>query len=332
MIKILAVCPTPTDATSFYRCVWPLAKLQSDGEISFDTVTERDWVKMAVADIVFLQRPYLPKHKTICEEAKLWGKKIWLDYDDWLYDVPATNPAHGVYSNNTVQEVMDYCIEQADVITVSTSPLQKLLAAKFPHKSFVVVPNGIDLELFSYRDVNWESRKAFVAWRGGSTHEKDVATVAEQLISLSKRNTQWRFLFFGHDFTFLNMLMPKNSYIFVGKFDTANYMKKLHSIQAPIHIVPLEFNDFNDAKSNIAWLEATWAGSAVIAPDMVEWKRPGVLTYKTPQEFEAAVQHLITNPGKIEELNKASWKDILTNYDLKVTNKKRLEVIKELKV
>jgi hypothetical protein len=55
-----------------------------------------------------------------------------------------------------------------------------------------------------------------------------------------------------------------------------------------------------------------------------------VLLYKDAKEFKKQVQTLISNPGLIQELNEASWKDILTNFDLKVTNEKRLEVIRRL--
>jgi hypothetical protein len=168
--RVLAICPAPSDATAFYRAVWPLARLEREGRITFQVVTDDHWIEFAKADIIFLQRPHLPKYVKMAQEAKLWGKTLWVDYDDLLFKVPETNPAHKIYSNESVQGSMKVCLELADIVTVSTEPLREALSVY--NKNVVVLPNAIDLDLLNYRNVNWTARKTLIAWRGGSTHEK----------------------------------------------------------------------------------------------------------------------------------------------------------------
>jgi len=53
--------------------------------------------------------------------------------------------------------------------------------------------------------------------------------------------------------------------------NTAKYFDKIKEIAPEAFIFPLEDNDFNRCKSNIAWIEATLAGAACIASTLPEF-------------------------------------------------------------
>jgi hypothetical protein len=165
-------------------------------------------------------------------------------------------------------------------------------------------------------------------WRGTNTHEMDVASVAPQIVELSKKYPNWRWLFMGSDFRMLEAFMAPKTYGYAGTFpEMSVYLRKLAELSAPIHIVPLVDNKFNHSKSNLAWLEATWAGSAVVAPLMPEWDRH-IATYNS--NFKGTVELLMSSPDDIKALNDQSWDLIQSEYLIEHTNKERLAIFNGL--
>jgi hypothetical protein len=84
--------------------------------------------------------------------------------------------------------------------------------------------------------------------------------------------------------------------------------------------VPLVDNEFNRAKSNIAWLEGTWAGAKTIASDLPEFNKPGVTVYK---------------PGELPRNNftpdsEISWDYISKNLTLDLINASREHILDTL--
>jgi hypothetical protein len=327
-MKILAICPNSQDATAFYRVLMPLLNLQKTGHITFEITDNPSFAKLLEADIVFLQRPCTEAHLGIAERCKLYNKPLVVDYDDNLFVVPESNPAYSFYATESVRNSMAKCIQLADHVIVSTKPLQAYLTPL--NASISVVPNSLDLSLMPERKVNWEHRKTDIMWRGTNTHTADVASVAPQIAELSKLYPNWRWLFMGVDYRMLEAFMAPGTYGYAGNFpEMSVYLRKLQQLSAPIHIVPLEDNEFNKAKSNLAWLEATWAGSAVIAPDMEEWNLDCTIPYETGK-FGQVVSGVMHDPDMIKEFAEASWELIQSEYLIEHVNQKRLEIFRSL--
>lgn len=323
-MKILAIAPNPNDATAFYRVVTPFLNLQKEGYATVTIRTEPNFVELLDADIVFLQRPCTEGHLGIAERCKLYHKPLVVDYDDNLFEVPEANPAHKFYANPAIRNAMTKCLQLADHVMVSTAPLKAYLNAL--NGSISVVPNALDLSIMPERKVSWEQRNTDILWRGTNTHEADIASVAKEIVALSNQYPNWRWLFMGCDFRLLESFMAPNTYGYAGMFgEMAVYLTKLQQISAPIHVVPLEINAFNEAKSNLAWLEATWAGSAVVAPDMPEWQIPHIVNYK-PEMFSTIVEIMMKDPLAIKARNDASWELITSEYLIEHTNRKRKEI------
>lgn len=324
-MKILAICPNPNDITALYRVVGPLSALHREDKIELTVSDKLDYIQFNLCDVVLIQRPASKAFLEYCNFVKNWNKPLWLDFDDDLLNVPEDNPAY-VYYGPAAKEVIIKCLKLADLCTVSTDAL-KTSYDQYCNR-IEVVPNALDLKSLPQRNINWEKRDQLVLWRGGGTHEPDVFTVRQQIIDLAKAYPNWKFVFMGHDFKWLKWELGKQ-YIHVGKMDPAIYMKTLGTLQAPIHIVPLVDNLFNRAKSNIALLEATWAGSAVIAPGMPEWS--DAVVYNTPDEFKDKLQVLLDKPNLMKQFHDRAWDNIQQNYLLSKVNKQRLKLISELK-
>ena len=131
--------------------------------------------------------------------------------------------------------------------------------------------------------------------------------------------------FFGRPDWRCNKLGDVHSYR-----DVFSYMEQLHGLAPAIHIVPLCDIPFNRAKSNNAWLEATSTGAIVVAPDLPEWRRPGVLLYKQGGFYEIVRTAMaMTEKQRLNEVAK-SRKYILENLTLSIVNKQRREILNNL--
>ena len=119
----------------------------------------------------------------------------------------------------------------------------------------------------------------------------------------------------------------------MGHLDPIDYHQFIRKIFPAICIVPLVNNAFNQAKSNIAWIEATSAGAVTLAPDMPEWRRPGVVLYNDADTFRDRLLKLIAvgNEGRAKVWN-ASRRWIEKNLTLATVNELRRDVIEDLEL
>jgi hypothetical protein len=76
-------------ACSFYRSMGVLPKLSKlDPQITVEPLDMRDWHDIVDTDIVFFERPSQSHVYTGMEQIKDFGLKVWLDFDDDLFNVP----------------------------------------------------------------------------------------------------------------------------------------------------------------------------------------------------------------------------------------------------
>ena len=119
--------PNPTDATSFYRAVGPLQDLKRKMGFILQIGSDVNWATLKGTDAVFMQRPFTKNHVQILEMAQANGKKVWVDYDDDLFSVPRSNRTFRLYGDAKNQNNIAQIVAKADVITVSTPQLQRVL-------------------------------------------------------------------------------------------------------------------------------------------------------------------------------------------------------------
>ena len=114
--------------------------------------------------------------------------------------------------------------------------------------------------------------------------------------------------------------------------DKNAYFRYLSQIEGSISIVPLSHRkselNFNKSKSNIAWLEATYAGMVSLAPNWPEWRKPGIINYIDDLDFKEKLTAMIEGKYDLESLHKLSWQYICSELTLDKTNQQRLSVIR----
>jgi hypothetical protein len=323
------ICDGPSDSTSFYRAMGPLGTLaRTVPWLELTMYGEWTWAAFKMIDVLFMQRPFSRDHLQIAQTAKQNAKKIWLDYDDYLLDVPTENPLHRLYSQCT--EEMKALLKLADVVTVSTDHLKRLLQGETAAE-IVVIPNALDDTLFTWRPKGSAVKtRPIVAWRGSETHINDLLEVRDGYAEIVKRlGDGWQFHFWGHLPFYISRMVDKPVHHMPSSIVTYHHEFAL-SVPA-IVVVPLADGHFNRSKSNCAWIEATLAGAVTVAPNWPEWNRKGVFNYENPANFAQVVigvSHM--TPEERQRANVEAWKEVCANYLLTKVNNQRISVLDKL--
>jgi glycosyltransferase involved in cell wall biosynthesis len=328
MFNLATICPNSTDATSFYRGVGPLAELRRKrNDLSLCIFNEVNWATLKLMDAVFMQRPFTNGHLRLCELIKTNKLPLWIDLDDDLFSVPKDNPSFSTYSKPEIQKNIAQCLAMADVISVSTEHLARRLCEL--NKNIVVINNALDSRIVGKHHEAAIDRQPLIMWRGSKTHKKDLSTVAESCIKLAEKHPEATWLFMG-DAPWFADYMPEQKVICADALDPIEYWDLLGKTKPSIFIVPLDNSPFNHSKSNIAWIEASWAGAATVAPNFGEWKKPGISNYANQGEFCAHVSHLLDYPTKRVKFAHESWEHIAHNLLLDDVNKQRDNILEGL--
>lgn len=328
MIKVLATLPQLTDATAFYRGTYPLGKLNREGHIQLILNNDWAWYHLCMGNILFMQRPFLDGHVKLAEMAKTQGVPIVIDYDDDFLSCPTDNPNYETYSRPEIRENIYKLVNMADAVIVSTVTLIDRLKKLNPNVRAYLIHNATDFELMDRLVVPFKEPQKIVMWRGTNTHERDLMSIGHELIEVACANPDWKFYFIGYKPWFLMERMLPNQAVHIPGKEIFDYLKYLQELQPGIMIVPLANNEFNQAKSNIAWQEGTMAGSIVIAKGLSEWQQPGILSYQEPHAFKDLLENAIQSEFTGAVLK--SFEHIKENYNLEKTNQQRLKVFHEL--
>lgn len=326
MIRVLTFAPSLVDGTSFYRLggVMPyLNKEYSDIEIYDASHKDQpNWHDYAGFDIVVFQRPFIEPHLKMISMMKLMGLKIIIDYDDDILNLPIHNPYYINYNGNRGN--IENIIKMADEVWVSTPALKETIVKL--NKNVTVVPNAHNDYIFPVnKKMPFNSKTKKVAYRGGTTHEMDVYSRLDEWVSIVNKNMKTTFYFIGARFPYLESKCGDNYNIVPGSH-ILDYFRNINMINPNIFIYTLEDTQFNRAKSNISWIEATYAGAAVLAPDYLsEFIRPGIISFnESMQDIFNAVKK---NNLLLQEMNEESWDYIQNKLLLSYVNQKRYQSI-----
>ncbi len=324
--------PSLNDATSFYRGAYPIAELRQRCT-NFVSIGGKEWSEASIrmSDGTFFQRPFMSDHKLAIQMSQDVGRKVWVDYDDNLFEVPTDNPTYSKYSASECIETVKWILSNADIVTVSTQRLAEIYGAY--NKNIRVVPNAIDMDLKSMKERGTPgARNKIMAWRGSRTHQRDVFTYASSIVNTSRdqKNMDWSWHFIGDNLWFLTDSMPHTRTFITRSIGPIEYHKHISALRPAAFIVPLCDSDFNRCKSNIAWIEATFAGAVAIAPDWPEWRHPGVLLYNNEAQFEEAMYHVMSGRVNVANTVATSWDYIQEHLTLSKVNEIRIDVLCEL--
>jgi len=268
---------------SFYR-LWPFAciegvQVHEEPTVGLGTTHKMDWVVFhQPIDTITLQ------YISYCKQM---GVKVWVDMDDLVLEnsVPPANPAAHFFRPEHVQKTLRLSIEAADVVSVTTETLKTALVQWWKVKSekVYVIPNALPDAIWATKRRHRPNKPAKIMWRGSITHMGDLLLMRDAF----KDYDNIDFVFYGHEPWMLYKRYGGSlSKLMLKDWRTGffNFLDDLAAENSDFGIVCLENVPFNYAKSNIAWLEFTWAGMATIAPRyMPEFDMPCIIGYGKPK-------------------------------------------------
>lgn len=281
--------------------------------------------------VIFYRVPASEKGLELLEEARRLGLICFFDIDDMVFDVEE-------YSRNTnilhlppeeVESLLDggrlYCdmLKACDNSIASTD----IIAARMRHfglKSVHVVENCLDARAL---DLAAEMRRrpqarpdgtVVIGYGSGTrTHDADFTTVADAILAVLRRHPEAVLAIHGY-LTLPDSFDAVADRVFRVPFlDTDDYMRALASWH--ISIAPLEPSVFNEAKSNIKFLEASIMGvPSVCTPtepfrSVIEHGRTGFLP-ETIEDWTETLSRLVQDADLRHRVAEAARAVVLARY------------------
>lgn len=312
--KILYYALQPNDSTSFWRIkgIFPFIE-SSDFELIDSSYTVNfNWSVLINCSVLIMQRPFAPDHVRLMTLAKDMGIKIILDYDDSLNCIDEYNPTFANYALN--QKSLQECLRLADELWVSTVAIAK----EYRHPKTFIIPNAHNDYLFPVKGKKPFKANQKVMYRGGSSHQADVNEIADDLVKVMNDNTDWTFIFMGDMYTYLSQRTGDNHHL-VGAMSIIQYFNYLHEENPSIMIFPLRNTRFNHCKSNISWIEGTYAGAAFFGnKELPEFNLSCISPLSDLMKIDTDV---------LKDCNEKSWEYIQDNLLLSKVNEIRTERI-----
>ncbi len=320
-------CHKPSDGTAFYRAISPLSHLKKmpmgqDFDIWY--LEDSSMNSAMLTDLAFFQRPCTYREVESIRFFKRAGVPVVVDYDDLVLDYPTDLPSYFEFAEPTIRDAILYCMQEAAAVMVSTPLIKESILRMFPEQRVYVVPNALH-PVFHPEQVKPQTNT--ILWRGTNTHMRDLMTFAGALQDFAANHTDV-LTFYGYYPWFLENVIPKAQFeVEKPQGSVPNYLARLKQIAPRFGIVPLHDSPFNRAKSNLAWLEMTWAGAVCLVPNWPEWDHPGNLTYSGPGDFLSKLEQLVhLSEQEMEEMRLQSWNHLCEHYSLGRVNRLREQI------
>lgn len=344
MKNVLILCPQGASPVQIYRGIGVLEQLRKiDPQISvFHPIHNDPWESLIHADVVYAMRTSNARDLAFLHTAQAMGIPVWYDADDDYFGVTPDSPVFAAYQNPTIQKAISQFLSLSDYVTVSTQDLKNKFEKYRDGKPIEVVNNALDDYIFRDGDIFPAGQaRQIIAWRGGATHQADLACFADQFWEFFDSPTahEWKAQFIG----FYPLIIeegldwcPKNytARMLINEYDPRyyQYVRSLRDGVKPFAMaVPLRDNPFNRAKSNIAALEAVYAGAVPVVPNWEEWQFPGAIRYDKREDFGKC---LLKISRMKESTRKEIWQEnikfIEEKYLLSKVNAQRVEIVNRL--
>ncbi len=311
MIKALVVDSTKLDGVSWWRNARPLSimRKQFRDRIDIKQVTENvDIREVMASDVVIMFRPTSPQSLGFVHNCKALGAKIILDLDDDIWNLDPFHPAFGDFEG--MRETARNIFHAADFVWCSTKQLQ-FAADCFGNSE--VIPNAILPGDLPDKPAEWKG-KGVAMWRGFNNQIADIMSPEAMATYEAARDLYDRWQFAGY----LPPMAHRENVQYIRGVPPLVYFLNLQQTGANVFWKPLKDCKFNDAKSNIAWLEATMCGAVCVT------------NYAGREGWEYASPDFITNNDDAAKIWEASVKAILRDYNLLEVNERRFKTIENL--
>jgi len=305
-LKILAV-PANHGGCSYYRIIMPMQKLAQKcpdkvevvfelNPLQWDDKTKQPVEGMEVsdnmkkADIVFTQNisnfgaRYMVE---LVQKTKEMNKFFHYDTDDLLTDLYEGHRLEDLYKNHKLDELTKAIYNNADLVSVTQRKFAERVTP-FVKGTLVVIKNAIDYDLPCWNFPKPQVPKKApcrIGWVGGIHHEQDLKQVPNVAMGINAKvgpeKVHWRFfgrpplkkgdkgdwqqdVWNNYEKILTRGIRHRNWAVYPA-MPSHTYGAMFPNMD--IAIAPLEWNNFNDSKSEIKLMECGRYGIPLIATD-----------------------------------------------------------------
>lgn len=275
----------------FWRLLWPQFVLNMTGKaaVHHSHLFIRDFLHYSRASVIHIQRQskytqynFYSKLSSMKDRLKF---RLVYDVDDIIFfeDVPIYNSAKKEISSIEMRESSQKIMELCDEMTVSTPFLREYYLQKTSQKNITVIPNYIplfwmgnyyseELILNKYRKHKQRPR---ILYAGSGSHfdvgmktkdfHDDFYHIRDAVI---RTKDEFKWVFVGAFPPTLVALLQAGDIEYHPWVDLEKYPRFLMSLNCNMAIAPLMESDFNRAKSDIKFLEASALGMPIACQDL----------------------------------------------------------------
>lgn len=287
------------DGVGYYRMRLPLDELERQGHaVEYRGTLQWQHGKRPGNHVLVGQRISNVAPSTHWETARGEVRRVFELDDDLLNVDPTSEKARAFYDDPGVRSRLLANLRTADVVTVSTEYLARVVRHEYGVDAPIhVLPNCLDPAVLELPPVD-QAGPVTVGWAGSDTHRGDFEHVRKPLKRWFARHPEVGFRMMGVPYGFLvDRPAPAKPWVPVWD-DPIAYMREL---DWQIGIAPLVNTQFNRCKSALKALEYAARGIVVIASDV--------------EPYRDFVQHGVTGFLVQQEREWASYLDALTTHD-----------------
>jgi glycosyltransferase involved in cell wall biosynthesis len=330
---VLFVVGTDVDYVNRYRVDHPIEELTANGM----TADRVQYYELTLDELkyyhafVFYRCPILPIIKEFIKLAKANNKVCFFSVDDLVIDTKYTDTLEVVkkmpasdkekYDNGVrrMRATMDMC----DYGMATTERLAEELEKNGLKDVFIdrnVASDGmIKYSKEAVETVNRDPKKIVIGYFSGSaTHNGDFMMIAPALLKIMKKYNNVYLKIGG----FLDL--PKDFNCVGSRVMRMAFKKNWRELPAEIaecdmNIAPLEHSIFNEAKSEIKWLEAALVKVPTVASRigafarMIDDGRTGILVEDNEGSWFGAMERLVRDEKERREIGEAAYDYVMAN-------------------
>lgn len=301
------------DGCDLYRIILPLVTLKQQGyPVEWSNNINRIADNGDKWDILVLTRLYtlVPEIRAkLFPMMKAAGKKIVLDIDDDLWELPPWNR----YQVTDIDGLSDM-VSQVDMVTVSTQPLFDRI--KMLNPNVRLLPNAIAPSMWGFN--RKEARFVdglTVGVHGGDSHSRDWAVLVELFTDLALSFPELKFVVSGYNPPELDVLDVPGFADRYTKLPWASIREFPVLVgQVDIGLCPLSDDAFNRSKSALKWMEYGALGipavcSPVVYPTVVRHGYNGYIA-RTPDEWYEYVSDLVKSASLRNRIGQQARREV----------------------
>jgi glycosyltransferase involved in cell wall biosynthesis len=296
-----------------YRCYGPALSLEDRFDSNFlmqSEVPNRGFEYLDGIDVVILQRAVGTLFLDIIAECKRRDIVVIFESDDDLFHIHKSNPSAPFWHRRSVQKVLYAQLQQVDHVITSTIPLKAAIANEghLAGSAITVCYNHLNPHMWGEEvtgvhvqprylnariDEHGTRPYRVIGWQGSATHDLDFKQALPALTRIVTEHDDVIVRFFGNVPLTVQGHIPEAKFQWSRGVSFDHYPSQLAYMNFDIGIAPVTNTKFNQAKSNLKWLEYSSIGVPTVASKVfpyatsIEHGRTGLLCDTEAEWYDA---------------------------------------------